>query len=167
MKRSTTLFLPFLLALASCGTPAQYSQQRFPDSIYTKPGEEPEVVRLYTEEDFENMAAANIARKQYVATAQIAGQYKLLVHNYGLDHAAKALSTPVDITLHADGTISGARTGSWSVREGTSFVTINIGKEYQGVMIEQTLEPRDEKAVCFTALDSSTGVTIWGYKAAE
>ena len=64
MKRSMTLLLPVLLVLASCGTTAQYSQQRFPDSIYTKPGEEPVVVRLYNEEDFENMAAANIARKQ-------------------------------------------------------------------------------------------------------
>ena len=63
MKRSTTLLLPVLLVLASCGTTAQYSQQRFPDSIYLKPGEEPQVVRLYSEEDFENMAAANIARK--------------------------------------------------------------------------------------------------------
>ena len=65
MKRSTTLFLPvLLLVMASCGTPAQYSQQRFPDGIYAKVGEEPEVVRLYSEEDFENMAAANIARKK-------------------------------------------------------------------------------------------------------
>lgn len=65
MKRSTRLFLPvLLLVMASCGTPAQYSQQRFPDGIYAKVGEEPEVVRLYSEEDFENMAAAKIARKQ-------------------------------------------------------------------------------------------------------
>ena len=63
MKRSTTRLLPVLLVLASCGTPAQYSQQRFPDSIYMNPGEEPQVVRLYSEEDFENMAAANIARR--------------------------------------------------------------------------------------------------------
>lgn len=63
MKRSMTLLLPVLMVLASCGTTAQYSAQRFPDGIYTKPGEEPQVVRLYTEEDFERMAAANIARK--------------------------------------------------------------------------------------------------------
>ena len=64
MKRSTTLLLPvLLLVLASCGTPAQYSQQRFQDEIYAKIGEEPEVVRLYSEEDFERMAAANIAKK--------------------------------------------------------------------------------------------------------
>lgn len=65
MRRSTTLFLPWiLLVLASCGTPAQYSQQQFQDGLYLKPGEEPENVRLYTEEEFEAMAAANIARKQ-------------------------------------------------------------------------------------------------------
>ncbi len=65
MKRSTTLLLPLLLlVLASCGTTAQYSQQQFQDGIYAKPGEEPKVVHLYSEEDFEAMAAANIARKQ-------------------------------------------------------------------------------------------------------
>ncbi|MCR5352065.1 MAG: hypothetical protein K6E35_06215 [Bacteroidales bacterium] len=64
MKRSTTLFLAaLLLLLASCGTPAQYSQQRFSDGIYARPGEEPEIVRLYTEKDFEDMAAAKVSRK--------------------------------------------------------------------------------------------------------
>ena len=64
MKRSATLLLPiFIMMLASCGTPAQYAQQRYPDSIYLAPGEETETVRLYSEEDFERMAAANIARK--------------------------------------------------------------------------------------------------------
>ena len=64
MKRSTTLFLPLLFVLASCGTPAQYSQQRFEDGIYARPGEEPEFVSLYSEEDFEAMAAANLANKK-------------------------------------------------------------------------------------------------------
>ena len=65
MKRSTTLLLPvLLLVMASCGTTAQYSQQRFQDEIYAKIGEEPEVVRLLSQKDFENKAAANIAHKQ-------------------------------------------------------------------------------------------------------
>ncbi len=65
MKQSTTLYLPLLLlALASCGTSAQYSQQWFQDGIYARPGAEPRSVRLYSEEDFKAMAAENIARKQ-------------------------------------------------------------------------------------------------------
>ena len=63
MKQSATLFLPILLMLASCGTPAQYSQQRFLDSIYADP-EEVEAVELLTEEDFEYLAAENIARER-------------------------------------------------------------------------------------------------------
>ena len=98
-------------------------------------------------------------------TANIPGDYKLLIHNYGLDHAAKAYASPEDITLKADGTISGAQTGTWTMKSGTSYITINVGgKVYKGVMVPQTLEPYSVQTPSFTALDSSTGVTIWGYK---
>ena len=112
----------------------------------------------------EGVKSAGIAAAQKVATADIAGNYKLLTHRYGLDHAAKEYAVPVDITLNADGTISGDATGTWSVKTGTSYITINLGSDYKGVMVPQTLEPTDTKVPCFTALDSKTGVTIWGYK---
>ena len=109
--------------------------------------------------------SAQTATQQIIPTSQIAGAYKLLVHNYKLDHTKKELSTPVGIMLHADGTITGSGyTGRWTVREGTSYITINIGQEYKGVMILQTLEPKNEQVPCFTCLNSQTGVTIWGYK---
>ena len=91
----------------------------------------------------------------------------LLVHNYKLDHTKKAYAKPVEVTLNADGTITGAFTGTWSVKEGTSYFTLNIGKEYKGVMIEQTLEPLNDKTPAFTAVCAQTGVTVWGYKCAE
>jgi hypothetical protein len=50
------------------------------------------------------------------------------------------------------------------VKAGTSYININIGATYKGVMTLQTLEPSDTQTPCFTALDSATGVTIWGYK---
>lgn len=112
----------------------------------------------------EGVKSAGIAAAQKVATADIAGNYKLLAHRYGLDHAAKAYEVPVDITMNADGTISGDATGTWSIKTGTSYITINLGSDYKGVMVPQTLEPTDTKVPCFTALDSKTGVTIWGYK---
>ena len=113
----------------------------------------------------EGIKSAGIAVAQKVAIADIPGTYKLLTHQYGLDHAAKEYAAPVDVTLNADGTISGGATGSWTTKSGTSYITIKIGSEFKGVMVPQTLEPTDTKVPCFTALDSQTGVTIWGYKA--
>ena len=112
----------------------------------------------------EGVKSAGIAAAQKVATADIPGNYKLLTHRYGLDHTIKEYAVPVDITLNADGTISGDATGTWTAKTGTSYVTINIGSDYKGVMVPQTLEPTDTKVPCFTALDSQTGITIWGYK---
>ena len=115
----------------------------------------------------EGVKSAGIAAAQKVATADIPGNYKLLVHRYGLDNTVKEYAVPVDITLNADGTINGAAQGSWKIKAGTSYVTISLGSDYKGVMVPQTLEPTDAKVPAFTALDSQTGVTIWGYKVVE
>jgi len=112
--------------------------------------------------------SAQIASEQLIATANIPGKYKVLVHNYKLNHMTKALSTPVDVELKADGTVSGAFTGSWSAKAGTSYVSITLsGAEYKGVMVLQTLEPANTQVPAFTGLNSATGVTVWGYKSAE
>ena len=115
----------------------------------------------------EGVKSAGIAAAQKVATADIPGTYKLLAHRYGLDHAAKEYAAPVDVTLNADGTLSGdGVTGTWAIKAGTSYITFSVGdSQYKGVMVPQTLEPTDTKVPCFTALDSKTGITIWGYKA--
>ena len=115
----------------------------------------------------EQVKSADIATSQQIPTSQIAGNYKLLTHKFKLDHTRSELATPVDVQLNADGTISGEVSGKWSVKEGTSYMTIQIGNdEYKGVMVEQTLEPTSEKAAAFTAV-AKNGVTIWGYKPTE
>jgi len=110
----------------------------------------------------ETVKSADIATSQQVPTAQVAGSYKLLTHPYKLDHRVKELAKPVDIELNADGTITGSTSGTWAIKEGTSYITINLDKEYKGVIVEQTLEPTDDKTIAFTALNGN-GVTIWGY----
>ena len=115
----------------------------------------------------EGVKSAGIAAAQKVATADIPGNYKLLAHRYGLDQTKMEYAVPVDIKLNADGTITGAVEGTWKIKTGTSYITINLGSDYKGVMVPQTLEPTDTKAPSFTALDSQTGVTIWGYKVGE
>jgi len=112
----------------------------------------------------EAVTSADIATTHQVATDRIAGTWQLLVHPFKLNHTKKEIAKPSEIELHGDGTISGAQTGSWSIEEGTSFVTIKLGTtEYKGVMIEQTLEPTDEQTIAFTCMNRN-GVTVWGYQ---
>ena len=113
----------------------------------------------------EQVTSADIATTQQIATDKIPGKYKLLIHNYKLDHTKKATTSPVDIELKSDGTISGSSMGTWNIEEGTSYITLKIGSTtYNGVMVEQTLEPTDTKVPAFTALAGTTGVTVWGYQ---
>ena len=113
----------------------------------------------------EQVTSADIASTQQIASDRIAGKYKLLIHNYKLDHTKKKAAEPVDIELKGDGTISGASSGTWKIEEGTSYITLKIGSTYyHGVMVEQTLEPTDTKTPASTAIAATTGVTVWGYQ---
>ena len=115
----------------------------------------------------EQVKSEDIAATQQIATDRIAGTWQLLIHNFKLDHTKKETAKPVEIQLNADGTVSGEQTGSWSAQEGSSYFTIKIGTtEYKGVMVEQTLEPSDDKAIAFTAMNRN-GVTVWGYQTAQ
>jgi arabinan endo-1,5-alpha-L-arabinosidase len=113
----------------------------------------------------EQVTSADIATTQQIATYRIAGKYKLLIHNYKLDHTKKEAVSPIDIELNSDGTISGDASGTWTIQKGTSYITLKIANTYyHGVMVEQTLEPADTKVVAFTAVAATTGVTVWGYQ---
>ena len=115
----------------------------------------------------EQVKSEDIAATQQIATDRIAGTWQLLIHNFKLDHTKKETVKPVEIQLNADGTVSGEQTGSWSAQEGSSYFTIKIGTtEYKGVMVEQTLEPSDDKTIAFTAMNRN-GVTVWGYQTAQ
>ena len=112
----------------------------------------------------EQVTSADIATTQQVATDRIAGRWQLLIHPFRLNHTKKEIAKPVEIELHADGTVSGAQTGTWTIQEGTSYVAIKLGTtEYKGVMVEQTLEPTDDKTIAFTCMNRN-GVTVWGYQ---
>lgn len=106
----------------------------------------------------------DIASKELYTKEEVVGNYKLLVHSYGLNHSKMEEVTPVDIELRETGTVRGSQTGTWRIVDGTSYVTIRLGNtEYYGVLTEQSLEPSTIKALCFTAT-SAQGVSIWGYK---
>ena len=114
----------------------------------------------------ETVTNTQIKTTQQVADADIPGNYKLLIHKMKMNHAAKELALPVKVELKSDGTISGDKTGTWSVVSGTSYINMTIDAvSYKGVLVNQKLEPTDNVIPAFTAMTSSDGHSIWGYKA--
>ena len=130
----------------------------------------------------ESVKSADIAATQQVATENISGTYKLLIHEYGLDYhwGKQEVATPKDITLHADGSISGDKKGKWETVDGTSYINLTVaGTVYKGVMVDQVMESnttawpttsfsatKKNKTVAFTAV-AKNGVTIWGYRSGD
>lgn len=81
------------------------------------------------------------------------------------------------IVLEDNGKITGDVTGTWTVVNGTPYVSIKIGtNEYKGVFLKQYTEPTTmglwgaylpaakKQVMTFSALSSSSGVCIWGSK---
>lgn len=104
----------------------------------------------------------NLASTTY-ESGDVVGEYQVLLHKYGTNYAAMEIVTPVNITLKADGSITGAYTGTWSITSG-SFVNITLdGVTYQGVLVRQMVDGAAMETLCFTAA-AANGVNIWGSK---
>jgi len=126
----------------------------------------------------ETVTNTDIKTTQQVATADIPGTYKILLHDKNLDHSNMELKIPVVVELKSDGTITGDKTGTWAITSGTSYITIKIDETaeykstYEGVLINQKLEPTDQVVPAFTAVNRKKedrnsgdgGNTLWGYK---
>ena len=113
----------------------------------------------------EQITDADIAAKQPFTIDEIVGTYKLLVHKYGMDYKNYEEVTPIDIKLNADGTISGAKTGKWSITEGTGYIALTIaGIKYNGVIFEEVMDGKTIHTVSITACAPTTGVNFWAYK---
>lgn len=112
----------------------------------------------------ETVVSADVASKQLVADIDIPGVYQVLFHKYKMDYAKFEEVTPVELELTADGKVTGARTGSWSVDEGTSYISLTLnGLTYHGVILEEQLDGKNIKTIAFSAI-SNGGFSVWGYK---
>lgn len=106
----------------------------------------------------------SIASGCHFALEDIPGAYSMLIHNYGLDNKALMLATPKQVTLTADGKISGALTGTWAMKEGTGYITFTVGGiTYRGVVVPQTIDGSTLKAIGLTGAAQS-GQMAWAYK---
>ena len=97
-------------------------------------------------------------------TDDLVGTYDVMVHKYNMDHNNMEEVTPKQIVLNADGTVRGAYTGTWSIDEGTCYLTIRMGGiSYSGVIFEEVMDEQNLHAISFTAC-SASGINVWGYK---
>lgn len=87
------------------------------------------------------------------SAAKIAGTYDVIINEQNVDYANLKYISPVEVTLNGDGTVSGKYTGTWSLTEGTPYVTINMNNQtYKGVAVRQIIEGTDEDTMCLTLL---------------
>ena len=113
--------------------------------------------------DGETITDEAIASKASIADADIAGDYQFMRHQYGQNTKAKAFETPVNITLHADGTITGAENGTWKRIAGTDYIHLTINDVvYRGVLVKQTIDYTNIPAIAISALSSSSGSVALG-----
>lgn len=107
-----------------------------------------------------------------ITADEIAGTYHFMLHPYKLNHNGYQEVTPTEITLTADGKVSGAQTGTWTVKEGTRYVTLKLGGTmYYGVFMLQQVNGATTQNYKTTLLDvlafsavAPNGVPVWGYK---
>ena len=113
--------------------------------------------------DGETITDGAIASKASIADAEIAGDYQFMRHQYGQNTKAKAFETPVNITLNADGTITGAEKGTWKRTAGTDYIHLTINNVvYRGVLVKQTVDYTNIPAIAISALSSSSGSLTMG-----
>lgn len=98
----------------------------------------------------------------------ICGTYDFMIHHLDIDYKNYETSKVESIELNADGTISGDYTGTWSLEEGTSYISLSIdGVTYDGVTLEMDVEGTTIKTMVFTALGDTNQITVWGSKVIE
>ncbi len=113
----------------------------------------------------ETVTDEDIASTQPFTKEEIAGTYQILIHKYSMNHANYEEVTPVKINLTANGRVNGDYSGSWSITEGTGYITLNLGgNKYNGVIYEEVMDGQNLHTISFTGCCAATGVNVWGYK---
>jgi arabinan endo-1,5-alpha-L-arabinosidase len=97
----------------------------------------------------------------------VAGEYDTILHSYVQNYANLDYATPLQISLNADGTITGTYTGTWSVDSDNPYINLYMdGHTYKGVLVEQKVDNENYSTLCFTAVNEE-GLCIWGSMAAD
>lgn len=110
--------------------------------------------------------------KKSLGRDEIAGPYKVIMHNPPKNNPktwedSVAVNLEKDMQLNADGTVTGAYTGTWEYdyAKGRSYVTLTLGGTvYEGVMLDQLQNDMSKRTVTFSAMNKAGNLVVWGYK---
>lgn len=110
--------------------------------------------------------------KMSLGRDEIAGPYKVIMHNPPKNNPktwedSVAVNLEKDMQLNADGTVTGAYTGTWEYdyAKGRSYVTLTLGGNvYEGVMLDQLQNDMSKRTVTFSAMNKAGNRAFWGYR---
>ena len=97
---------------------------------------------------------------QPVAADAMSGVYKVLLHQRDIN---KTEHESQEMTLHADGTVSGALSGTWECTDGVNVTMTLDGLKYTGVMHTALEAGQKNWATCISAIDE-TGASLWAVR---
>lgn len=99
--------------------------------------------------------------------AAVTGDYEFIFHTLNqafVNETSADVETPKNITLNANGTVTGDITGSWAMENGSPYMTLTYnGVKYSGEFLVQADESSAQtQKMTFTATGNNT--CVWGSK---
>ncbi len=127
------------------------------------------VHQLFTSENgylvtspFEYTATDSVENNGYTVD-EIAGTYEILFQR-NTNSDSLEYNKPQEITLSADGKITGEVTGTWTAKTNSPLVSMEIGGiVYEGTFIKQNIEGTNAQTLCFTTVGTND-ICLWGAK---
>lgn len=114
-----------------------------------------------------------------VTASDVAGTYETLFLET-TDYANKECNTNTALEFNSNGTVSGAKSGTWKFSStlGSPYVTVTLGGQtLEGVFVKQKKEVAaavttnpwanttvGDEVMCFTLINKSSERSVWGYK---
>ena len=100
--------------------------------------------------------------------SKIAGSYKVITHEaYAQADGVYPINTEKDLQLNADGSVSGAYSGSWSYdyANGKQYLTFELaGTVFEGVLLEQQQNDVGKSTITFSSMNKNGSQALWGYR---
>lgn len=114
---------------------------------------------------FEYREGDKLANKSY-NIEELAGEYGVIVHR-SVDYKNLKCNTEETFYINADGSVSGAFSGSWKYKfaDGRQFLSLETSAgTFDCVVMEQRMDDLSEKTLAFSGMNHQNELCLWGYK---